>query len=91
MNVLFLGLLYNKDDEKELIKKSKTGLQAAINEYQWNFIDTLNNGKIQTTILNVLPVGSFPRKYNDLFFRTVYFFYFHPDLCFFLHTLHEKR
>jgi len=70
MNVLFLGLLYNRNDEKELIKKSKTGLQAAINEYQWNFIDALDYSKLKIDILNVLPVGTFPRKYNQLFIKS---------------------
>jgi len=71
MKVLFLGCLFNQKEEKYLMQKSKIGLQGATNTYQWNIIKGLD--KIldrPVDILNVLPVGTFPKYFNDLRLKT---------------------
>ena len=71
MKVLFLGCLFNQKEEKYLMQKSKIGLQGATNTYQWNIIKGLD--KIfdkPVDILNVLPVGTFPKYFNDLILKT---------------------
>lgn len=71
MNILFLGLLYDRTKEAEYMKKSKVGLQNAINTFQWNLIDGIETEKdYKLTIYNVLPVGTYPREYSDLFLAT---------------------
>ena len=68
VKILFLGLLYRKEEEKNVLSKSKCGLQAAGNAYQWNLINGLD-GLLQdpVTIISSLSVGSFPGCYNQLF------------------------
>ncbi len=79
MKILFLGLLYNMADEKELLEKSNAGLQAAANSYQWNLIqglDSVNEDSIE--IYNFLPIGTFPKYYRQLFLFTKKWFH-HKD------------
>lgn len=71
MKVLFLGCLFNQKEEKYLMQKSRIGLQGATNTYQWNIIKGLD--KIlerPVDILNVLPVGTFPKYFNNLMLKT---------------------
>lgn len=68
MKILFLGLLYNRDDEKMLLSRSTCGLQGGANTFQWNLIDGFDgilDPPIQ--IINSLPVGAYPRYYKQLF------------------------
>jgi len=66
MGVLFLGCLFKKMDEKELLSKSKIGISNASNTYQWNLIEGLNAiMENPLTIINVLPVGTFPKYYRS--------------------------
>lgn len=71
MKVLFLGCLFNETEEKHLLKKSKIGLSGATNTYQWNIIKGLDKTlERPVDILNVLPVGTFPKYFNDLMLKT---------------------
>ncbi len=71
MKILFLGLLYNRDEEIQLLDNSKCGLQGAANAYQWNLIDGMDEiAHCPVDILNSLPVGSYPKYYNKLILRT---------------------
>ena len=71
MKVLFLGCLFNQKEEKYLMQKSKIGLQGATNTYQWNIIKGLDKTlERPVDILNVLPVGTFPKYFNDLMLKT---------------------
>lgn len=63
--MIFLGCLYNRVDENKILKLSNTGLQNAVNTYQLTLIDGLNkNLKKPVDIINVLPVGTWPKNYN---------------------------
>lgn len=71
MKFLFLGCLFNENEEKCLMNKSKIGLQGAVNTYQWNLIKGLDkNLDRPVDIINVLPVGTFPKYFKDLLLRT---------------------
>lgn len=66
--MVFLGLLFKKEDEMRIAAKSKDGLvQNQANTFQWNCIDGLyKNGVKKLCIVNALPVGTYPRRYSDL-------------------------
>lgn len=65
--MLFLGLLFNRNEEHLIASKSRNGtIQNQVNAFQWNCIDGLyENGVTDLTIINVLPVGTYPRMYSD--------------------------
>lgn len=71
MKILFLGLLYNRQDEKTLLSKTKKGLQGAVNTFQWNLIDGFDEIlKEQIQIFTSLPVGTYPKYYKQLIFTS---------------------
>lgn len=62
--MIFVGCLYNPNDESELLSLSRTGLQNAANLYQWNIINGIEtNIGVNVDIINVLPVGTYPNEY----------------------------
>lgn len=65
--MVFLGLLFNRSEERAIANKSRRGfLQNQVNTFQWNCIDGLyENGVDDLTIINALPVGTYPRMYSD--------------------------
>ncbi|CAA7603149.1 Glycosyl transferases group 1 [Acididesulfobacillus acetoxydans] len=66
MEVLFLGCLFNEKEEEALMRKSRIGLPAAVNIFQWNLIKGLErNLSRPVDIVNVLPVGTYPRYFKD--------------------------
>ncbi len=65
MKYLFLGLLFDKAKEKEYLEKSNIGLQNAINIFQWNLIDGMLENHADIDIINVLPVGCYPKQYSE--------------------------
>lgn len=72
MNVLFMTLLYPKDQLDEVTRNAKDKLQNQINSYQYAFIDGIQSNlkKNETlSILNALPVGIFPLQYRQLFLK----------------------
>lgn len=71
MKILFLGCLFKQCDEKEILHKSKIGLQNQVNIFQWAIINGLEielNNYID--IINVLPVGTYPKYYSQIFLKT---------------------
>ncbi len=69
--MVFLGCLFDREEEKKILDNSKCGLMNAVNTFQWNLIDGIN--KIlekPLCIINVLPVGTFPRAYKKLILKT---------------------
>lgn len=70
--MLFLGLLFNRSEEHVIAAKSDRGfLQNQVNTFQWNCIDGLyENGVADLTIINALPVGTYPRMYSDVIIPT---------------------
>lgn len=66
--MLFLGLLFDRDEERLIASKSRGGrVQNQANTFQWNCIDGLyENGVKDLTIINALPVGTYPKMYSDV-------------------------
>lgn len=70
MNILFVGFLYDKNIESELIENSKAGLQGAANTFQWGLVEGLEKCLHKhIDLCTTLPVGTYPRHYNKLFIR----------------------
>lgn len=68
MRNLFIGILYRYSDIPWLSRYSKTSLQVAANNYQWNLIEGVeekNRGELD--IFSFLPMGSFPKNSKKLF------------------------
>lgn len=63
---VFVGFLFDKEKEAELLAVSKTGVSAATNQYQKGFLSGLPE---PVTILSTLAVGAFPRLNSQLVFR----------------------
>lgn len=69
--MIFLGCLFDRKDEKSILDNNKGGLSNAANTFQWNLIDGINEiSEKPIDIVNVLPVGTFPKNYNKLFLET---------------------
>lgn len=69
--MLFLGILYERSREKEILKLSKSGLSNAVNRFQWNLIKGINeNMDEKLEIISVLPVGTYPKFYKKLLLKT---------------------
>jgi len=69
--MIFLGCLFNRNDEKNILENNKGGLSNAANTFQWNLIDGINEiSEKPIDIVNVLPVGTYPNSYNRLFLET---------------------
>ena len=66
--MLFLGLLFDRNEENIIASKSRNGaVQNQVNAFQWSCIDGLyENGVDDLRILNALPVGTYPRMYSDI-------------------------
>lgn len=80
MDLLFLGGLFPKYLELEVIKNSKGDIQFAANNLQWALIDGLdlvNKKPIQ--LCNVMFIGSYPKGYKKLYVKTGKFNH-HPDI-----------
>ena len=72
LDLLFLGRMISKDREHEVKNKMKTGMVDAANALQWNLIDGfIRNGQSNITVINYLPVDSFPNGYKDYYIRRV--------------------
>ena len=67
-DILFLGGLFPKEWEQEMIKDSKGAVQNAANTLQWNMIKALESGLEEPlTVLNAPYIGSYPQRYRKLF------------------------
>ena len=64
---VFLGSLFDEIREKELISKSKTGVQNAANQYQKGFISGLQENVI---VYSALTVGTYPNRNTQLIFKS---------------------
>ena len=67
--MIFLGCLFDREKEKEYLAKSRSGLSNAANGFQWNLIEGLKANNEKLTIMNVLPVGTFPQQYKQFILK----------------------
>lgn len=74
MDILFLGGLFPKETENEIISNSIGNIQNAANNLQWEFakgLEEISNKSI--TILNSLYIGSYPNRYKKMRVNTYNF------------------
>jgi len=65
--MLLLGCLFDRKREKEILSLSRSGISNAANTFQWNLIDGINTQlDSPVNIVNVLPVGTYPKRYKKL-------------------------
>lgn len=82
MNILFLGLMYNRQTEAEYLRKSKSALPGAINTFQWNLVDGLKAcPDIELQIINTVPVGTYPKQYSEFVIPTKTWQYDNINCC----------
>lgn len=79
LDILFLGRLFPKENEKEIRSKARVDMQDAANNLQWNIIQGIDNNNINGSlkVLNYLPIDSYPKHYKDCFIKT--FIFNHSD------------
>ena len=69
MKLLFVGSIYDNNNEKALINSSKVGLPIASNVLQWNIIDGFIENDQSIDLLGVTPIGSFPQRSKRIFIK----------------------
>ena len=73
---LFVGGVFPKEKEKEILRNSKGSVQNAANVLQWNLIEGFNFHLGEDfSILNAPYIGSFPKRYKKLFIKSHKFFH----------------
>lgn len=66
-NVLFVGGVFPKEQEQEIIQNSRNNVQVAANNFQWNLIDGFDGYLTNpVSIFNEIYVGSFPKNYRKM-------------------------
>jgi glycosyltransferase involved in cell wall biosynthesis len=74
LDVLFLGGLFPRENEEEILEFSKGNIQNAANNLQWGIVEGLDdNLEKPIKILNSLYIGSFPKRYKKLSVNTFTF------------------
>ena len=70
--MIFLGPLFNRDEEQAILHRARTHfVPNQVNTFQWNLIDGfIENGIKELSIINVLPIGTWPRQYNQLVLKS---------------------
>ncbi len=64
--MIFLGPMYDPQAEKEILKNSARGISNASNQYQMDLLKGFLANGSELKIVNVLPVGTWPRQYAEL-------------------------
>lgn len=73
-DILFLGGLFPKEKENEILKNSTRNIQNAANVFQWNIVEGLDSNLDKPiTILNSLYIGSFPLRYKRVIIKSYKF------------------
>lgn len=74
LDVLFLGGLFPKEMYSEIYEKSINGMQNAANSLQWSIVKGLDkNLGYPIKILNMIFVGSYPKRYKDIIIKSFKF------------------
>lgn len=73
-DIVFLGGLFPKDKENNIIQNSIGSIQNAANALQWKFVEGLDcNNKKPIKIINSLYIGSYPKRYKKALIKTYKF------------------
>lgn len=69
MELLFLGLMFDENEYKNIKQKTLNNLDLPIaaNVFQQNLINGLKENGVNIIGLNSLPVGTWPKQYKDLY------------------------
>jgi len=68
---MFLGTLFDFDEEENILSYSKIGIQNQINKFQYAVIKGLKENNLhRIDVINVEPVGTYPKHYNKLFLKS---------------------
>ncbi|ABX43850.1 glycosyltransferase [Lachnoclostridium phytofermentans] len=74
LDIIFLGGLFPKEKEEDIINNSIISVQNAANNLQWEFVKGLDeNLPKPIKIINSLYIGSFPKRYKKLTIDTYKF------------------
>ena len=69
-DILFLGRLFSRENEKQIRAQARVDMQDAANVLQWNLIDGfVANGCKKMTVISYLPIDSWPNHYEDAFVK----------------------
>lgn len=68
--MIFLGCLFDRQKEQNILNNSKISLPNSTNVFQWNIIEGILKNNQNLSIINVLPIGVFPKYYKKLFLKT---------------------
>ncbi|MCL5018898.1 MAG: hypothetical protein M1426_00240, partial [Patescibacteria group bacterium] len=64
MDILFIGGVFSKEKENDVLRKSRGVVQFAANNLQWNIINGLDFCKgSPISLINSVFVGSYPKLY----------------------------
>ena len=74
LDVMFLGGLFPKEVEQEILRNSKGIVQNAANTLQWAIVNGLDSNLEKSVyIINSLYIGSFPQRFKKCFIHTYNF------------------
>lgn len=70
MKIFVLGLMFSEESLEKAYKHSKCGVQIAPHVFQRNLISGFENLQdVDLTVLNIIPIGSYPKRYKKLFIK----------------------
>jgi len=69
MRMLFLGGVFSKEMEIEILNNSKGTVHYAANQFQWTLIDGIMSiNEINLEVLSAPFIGAYPKEYSGLFY-----------------------
>jgi len=72
-NIIFLGGLFPVELRSEIEKKSMGVIQYAADALQWNILEGLDFYTDEIKIINLVYIGSYPRRYSSLRIKSFVF------------------
>lgn len=69
MKLLFMSNLFPKETKAETQAKMKFNMYDAADVLQWNLINGLEKNNANLSLINLLPVDSWPQRYKDAFVK----------------------
>ncbi len=73
MELLFMSNLFPKETKAEIQAKMQFNMYDAADVLQWNLVNGLEDNGAAVSLINLLPVDSWPRYYRDPFVKRYLF------------------
>ncbi|HCT63595.1 MAG TPA: hypothetical protein DIC19_05795 [Erysipelotrichaceae bacterium] len=72
MKLIFVGLMYNPHEKSAIREKTISGFQEPADTFQWSFVNGLLKNEYfdKIKIINVVPTGTYPNKYKEVFTKS---------------------